>query len=76
SPQGEGRRTVSIPSQERHDEPQTKLEQLAEQLRQTAAERDRLAERLAARGPTSLLRRPLPRDAIADDQFVRTIKRR
>ncbi|HEX6984537.1 MAG TPA: hypothetical protein VF170_04135 [Planctomycetaceae bacterium] len=53
-----------------------RLERLAEQLRQTAAERDRLAERLAARGPTSVLRRPGRAEPIADDQFVRAIRRR
>lgn len=78
--QREGRSPVSTPSpapsEEDHGTPHANLERLTEQLRQTAAERDRLAARLAERSPTSLLRRPSQRDAVADEQFVRTIRRR
>lgn len=63
------------------------LEQLQQRLLETIAERDRLAARLDGRGsglahcverhrgPTSIARRTTPTRAIADELFVRTVRR-
>lgn len=58
------------------DDTNHRIEQLTERLREATAERDRLAERLSARGPTSVLRRGATCVVVADEVFVRTVRRR
>lgn len=62
--------------EQEQDDAQHQIEQLTERLEQIAAERDRLAERLTSTPITSSLRRPTRSNYVADDLFVRTIRRR
>jgi hypothetical protein len=53
-----------------------RLEQLEEQMRQIVAEQNRRGKQSTRCGPMSLLRRPQTSSRIADDVFVRAVRRR